>query len=84
MKRVQGSFFAYERFDKYKPREDGEASFTAGPKKVHFDRVEWHVQPDYSTKAAAMQAGEMNGGRTLPPTCCRFSSRPKSPSWSPT
>jgi peptide/nickel transport system substrate-binding protein len=58
--RVQGSFFAYERFDRYKPREDGEASFTAGPKVVHFDRVEWHVQPDYATKAAAMQAGEMD------------------------
>ena len=58
--RVQGSLFVYERFDKYKPREDGEASFTAGPKIVHFDRVEWHVQPDYATKAAAMQAGEMD------------------------
>ncbi len=41
--RVQGSLFVYERFDKYKPREDGEVSFTAGPKIVHFDRVEWHV-----------------------------------------
>ena len=58
--RVQGSLFVYERFDKYKPREDGEASFTAGPKIVHFDRVEWHVQPDSATKAAAMQAGEMD------------------------
>ena len=58
--RVQGSLFVYERFDKYKPREDGEASFTSGPKIVHFDRVEWHVQPDYATKAAAMQAGEMD------------------------
>ncbi|MEJ0020627.1 MAG: ABC transporter substrate-binding protein [Acetobacteraceae bacterium] len=58
--RVQGSFFAYERFDKYKPREDGEQSFTAGPKIVHFDRVQWHVQPDSATKAAAMQAGEMD------------------------
>ena len=58
--RVQGSFFAYERFDQYRPREDGERSFTAGPKIVHFDRVEWHVQPDYATKAAAMQAGEMD------------------------
>ena len=35
-------------------------SFTAGPKVVHFDRVEWHVQPDPATKAAAMQAGEMD------------------------
>ncbi len=58
--RVSGSLFVYEKFDKYKPRENGEASFTAGPKVVHFDRVEWHVQPDPATKAAAMQAGEMD------------------------
>jgi peptide/nickel transport system substrate-binding protein len=58
--RVQGSLFVYERFNDYKPREDGEASFTAGPKIVHFDRVEWHVQPDPATKAASMQAGEMD------------------------
>ena len=58
--RVQGSLFVYERFDGYKPREQGEASFTAGPKIVHFDRVEWHVQPDPATKAAALQAGEMD------------------------
>ena len=58
--RVQGSLFVYERFGNYKPRADGEASFTAGPKIVHFDRVEWHVQPDVGTKAAAMQAGEMD------------------------
>jgi peptide/nickel transport system substrate-binding protein len=58
--RVQGSLFVYERFDKYKPRESGEPSFTAGPKVVHFDRVEWHIQPDPATKAAAMQAGEMD------------------------
>src|SRR5579872_819965 len=49
--RVQGSLFVYERFDKYKPRPDGEVSFTAGPKIVNFDRVEWHVQPDYATKS---------------------------------
>jgi peptide/nickel transport system substrate-binding protein len=58
--RVPGAFFAYERFGQYKPREDGDVSFTAGPKIVHFDRVEWHVQPDAATKAAAMQAGEMD------------------------
>ena len=27
---------------------------------VHFDRVEWHVQPDPATKSAAFQAGEMD------------------------
>jgi peptide/nickel transport system substrate-binding protein len=58
--RVQGSRFVYERFAGYKPREDGEASFVSGPKIVHFDRVEWHVQPDVATKAAALRAGEMD------------------------
>jgi peptide/nickel transport system substrate-binding protein len=58
--RVQGSLFVYERFDGYKPREQGESSFTAGPKVVHFDRVEWHIMPDPATKAAALQAGEMD------------------------
>jgi peptide/nickel transport system substrate-binding protein len=58
--RVQGSLFVYQKFDKYKPREDGEVTFTSGPKIVHFDRVEWHVQPDVATKAAAMERGEMD------------------------
>ncbi len=58
--RVQGSLFVYQRFDKYQPRQDGIASFTSGPKVVHFDRVEWHVQPDIATKAEAMQTGEMD------------------------
>jgi peptide/nickel transport system substrate-binding protein len=58
--RVQGSLFVYERFADYKPRENGESSFTSGPKIVHFDRVEWHVQPDPATKGASMQAREMD------------------------
>ncbi|MGE0416364.1 MAG: ABC transporter substrate-binding protein, partial [Acetobacteraceae bacterium] len=58
--RVQGSLFVYEKFDKYQPRPSGESSFTAGPKVVLFDRVEWHIQPDPATKAAALQAGEMD------------------------
>ena len=33
---------------------------TAGPKTVHFDRVEWFVVPDPATKAAAMRAGEFD------------------------
>jgi len=65
--RVTGSLFVYERFDQYKPRQDGEQSFTAGPKIVHFDRVQWHVQPEITTKTAAMQAGEMDWWEN-PPT----------------
>ena len=56
--RVPGSLVAYERNDTYVPRPTGEASFTAGPKRVHIDRVEWHVMPDPATAAAAMQTGE--------------------------
>ena len=56
--RVVGSRVVYERFDKYRPRDSGTASGTAGPKVVHFDRVEWTVIPDVATAAAAMQRGE--------------------------
>jgi peptide/nickel transport system substrate-binding protein len=56
--RVVGSRVVYQRFDKYQPRPTGVASCTAGPKVVHFDRVEWNVIPDVATAAAAMQRGE--------------------------
>jgi peptide/nickel transport system substrate-binding protein len=59
--------FVYERFEGYRPRENGEPSFTAGPKIVHFDRVEWHVQPDAATKAAALQTREMDWWENPPP-----------------
>jgi peptide/nickel transport system substrate-binding protein len=58
--RIAGARTVYARFDKYLPREDGTADFTAGPKVAHFDRVEWHVLPDAATAAAAMQSGEMD------------------------
>jgi peptide/nickel transport system substrate-binding protein len=58
--RVPGSRAVYERNPDYVPREGGTAAWTSGPKKVHFDRVEWHVLPDASTAAAALQNGEMD------------------------
>ena len=58
--RVQGSRFVYERFAGYQSREQGEASWTAGPKRVHIDRVEWQITPDASTAAAALQNGEID------------------------
>ena len=58
--RVAGSQTVYAKFDGYVPRPQGVADFTAGPKIVHFDRVEWHVLPDAATAAAAMQNGEMD------------------------
>ena len=56
--RVPGALVAYERNTAYVPRPNGVASFTAGPKIVHVDRVEWHVTPDPATAAAAMRTGE--------------------------
>jgi len=58
--RVVGSRAVYERNAAYVPRAGGAPDWTAGPKIVNFDRVEWHVIPDYSTAAAAMQSGEMD------------------------
>jgi peptide/nickel transport system substrate-binding protein len=58
--RVAGSRAVYERFEGYRPRESGVAQFTAGPKRVHLDRVEWHILPDAATAAAALQAGEID------------------------
>ncbi len=56
--RVPGSLAVYRKFEGYKPREGGVADWTAGPKIVHFDRVEWHTTPDPATAAAALQSGE--------------------------
>ncbi|WP_428484613.1 ABC transporter substrate-binding protein [Rhodopila sp.] len=57
--RISGARNAYARFDKYVPR-DGVASFCAGPRIVHFDRVEWLTTPDPSTQAGALRAGEVD------------------------
>ncbi len=58
--RVPGSRVVYEKFAGYVPRADGPAQYTAGPKPVYFDRVEWTVSPDPATNAAAMCAGEFD------------------------
>ncbi len=58
--RVAGARTVYERFARYKPREDGVAVWTSGPKRVHFDRVEWTVMPDGGTSLSAMRNGEMD------------------------
>jgi len=69
--RVPGARNVYQRSDKYQPRDNGTPDWTAGPKVVHFDRVEWTTIPDAGTKVAALQAGEQIGGRTQPTICCR-------------
>jgi peptide/nickel transport system substrate-binding protein len=58
--RVPGSLSVFERFDGYKPREDGKPDFISGPKIVHFDRVEWHINPDQTTVIEALQTGEID------------------------
>jgi peptide/nickel transport system substrate-binding protein len=58
--RIAGSRLVYERNPDYRPRETGTASWTAGPKRVNVDRVEWQVIPDASTAAGALQSGEMD------------------------
>ncbi len=58
--RVPGSLTVYRRFAGYRPREEGIASFTAGPRVAHFERVEWHTIPDGGTAAAALRAGEID------------------------
>lgn len=58
--RVAGSRAVYDRNPDYVPRPDGVAEWTSGPKRVHFDRVEWHVIPDESTKANALSTGEVD------------------------
>jgi peptide/nickel transport system substrate-binding protein len=56
---VSGVSAAYARFDGYVPRQEP-ASFLAGGKAVHVQRVEWVVQPDAATAAAALQKGEVD------------------------
>jgi peptide/nickel transport system substrate-binding protein len=57
---LAGAHVAYAKFDGYVPRAGEQPSYTAGPKRAYFDRVEWTVMPDSSSAAAAMQAGEMD------------------------
>lgn len=64
--RVPGSRNVYERFDKYKPRESGTPDWTAGPKIVNFDRVEWTTMPDAATGTTAVQAGEQDWQEAMP------------------
>jgi len=58
--RIAGARAVYQRFDGYVPRPSGAVSGTAGPKVVHFDRVEWITMPDAATAAGALQAGEVD------------------------
>jgi peptide/nickel transport system substrate-binding protein len=54
---VSGARCAYARFDGYVPRLEP-PRFFAGGKVANFERVEWTVQPDPATAAAALQTAE--------------------------
>ncbi|MBW6399928.1 ABC transporter substrate-binding protein [Roseomonas sp. HJA6] len=54
-----GDRLVYERFDGYRPRVEPPSGF-AGGKVVRIPRLEFHILPDASTKAAALQAGEID------------------------
>ncbi len=58
--RIPGSRVVFERNQAYVPRPDGRASFNAGPKIVHLDRVVWNFIPDPATAAAALAQGEVD------------------------
>ena len=58
--RLVGARVVYDRNPDYRPRENGPVSWVAGPKRVHFERVEWQVMPDPGTAAAALQNGEVD------------------------
>lgn len=58
--RNAGHLVAYEKFADYVPRASGTPNGTAGPKVVHFDRIEWRIIPDQGTAAAALQSGEVD------------------------
>jgi peptide/nickel transport system substrate-binding protein len=58
--RVAGRRVAYERFADYVPRPEGVPSWTAGPKRALFDRVEWHVKPDAAAASESLVAGDVD------------------------
>ena len=60
---VPGAKAVFERFDGYSPRDE-KANWLAGGKRVHFDRIEWHIVPDAATAAAALQNGEVDWWET--------------------
>ncbi len=58
--RVPGSLNVFKRFERYKPRDSGMPSFTAGPRIAYFERIEWRTMPDGGTASAALRQGEID------------------------
>ena len=58
--RIPGARIVFERNADYAARADGPVSFSAGPKTVHFDRVEWNIIPDPATAMSALINNEID------------------------
>jgi len=56
---ISGARAEYARFDRYLSRQEPPDGY-AGGKIVNFDRVEWLVQPDPATAAAALKTNEVD------------------------
>jgi peptide/nickel transport system substrate-binding protein len=56
---VAGARALFERNPRYVSRQEA-PQFWAGGRPVHLDRVEWHILPDPSTAASALQTGEVD------------------------
>ena len=54
---VPGAKAVFTKFAGYKPRDEP-SDWSAGGKRVYFDRIEWTIIPDAATAAAALQNGE--------------------------
>ncbi|MBN8898562.1 MAG: ABC transporter substrate-binding protein, partial [Rhodospirillales bacterium] len=58
--RVSGQRVVFAKNADYVPRSSGVASFNAGPKIVHIDRVVWNFIPDPATASAALLQKEVD------------------------
>ena len=61
-----GRFVGYTKNECYVARDE-QANFTAGDKRVFFDRVEWRIITDAATSAAALQYNEIDWFKQPPP-----------------
>ncbi len=61
---VSGAKSAYKKFDKYVPRQE-KPEYLSGGKVVHFERVEWVVEPDPATGGGGV-ADRRGGFRRVP------------------
>ncbi len=63
---VAGSSGAYQKFDKYVPRQE-QPSWASGGKHAKIERYEWKIIPDSSTAASALSKGEVDWWEQVQP-----------------